>query len=149
MHSLSLSEYNCHHIRSFAVGLSFPHSASWRSESSSPWLSPAFPKLCDRLWNMSLEHTLLSITMWKWKLLSCVQLFGTPRTIQSMEFSRPEYWREYSILSPGDLPDPGTESGSPALQEDFYQLSYQGSPSITKITTLITLSFFPYSDMFN
>ena len=29
---------------------------------------------------------------WKWKLLSCVQLFATPWTIQSMEFSRPEYW---------------------------------------------------------
>ena len=27
-----------------------------------------------------------------WKLLSYVQLFGTPWTIQSMEFSRPEYW---------------------------------------------------------
>ena len=29
---------------------------------------------------------------WKWKSLSCVQLFVTPRTIQSMEFTRPEYW---------------------------------------------------------
>ena len=27
-----------------------------------------------------------------WKLLSHVRLFATPRTIQSMEFSRPEYW---------------------------------------------------------
>ena len=24
--------------------------------------------------------------------LSCVQLFATPWTVQSMEFSRPEYW---------------------------------------------------------
>ena len=29
---------------------------------------------------------------WKWKLLSCVWLFATPWTIQSVEFSRPEYW---------------------------------------------------------
>ena len=29
---------------------------------------------------------------WKWKSLSCVQLFATQWTIQSMEFSRPEYW---------------------------------------------------------
>ena len=29
----------------------------------------------------------------KWKSLSCVQLFVTPWTIQSMEFSRPEYWK--------------------------------------------------------
>ena len=29
---------------------------------------------------------------WKWKSLSRVWLFATPRSIQSMEFSRPEYW---------------------------------------------------------
>ena len=28
----------------------------------------------------------------KWKSLSCVRLFATPRNIQSMEFSRPESW---------------------------------------------------------
>ena len=28
----------------------------------------------------------------KWKSLSCVQLFASPWTIQSVEFSRPEYW---------------------------------------------------------
>ena len=28
----------------------------------------------------------------KWKYLSLVQLFANPWTIQSMEFSRPEYW---------------------------------------------------------
>ena len=28
---------------------------------------------------------------WKWKSLSYVQLFATPWTIQSLEFSRPEY----------------------------------------------------------
>ena len=28
----------------------------------------------------------------KWKLLSRVRLFATPWTIQSMDFSRPEYW---------------------------------------------------------
>ena len=28
----------------------------------------------------------------KWKVLSCVRLFVTPWTIQSIEFSRPEYW---------------------------------------------------------
>ena len=29
---------------------------------------------------------------WKWKSLSRVWLFATPWTIQSVEFSRPEYW---------------------------------------------------------
>ena len=36
------------------------------------------------------------ITSWhekmKWKLLSRVWLFVTPWSLQSMEFSRPEYW---------------------------------------------------------
>ena len=34
------------------------------------------------------------LCIWKWKLLSRVRLFATPWTIQSMEFSRPEYWNE-------------------------------------------------------
>ena len=34
----------------------------------------------------------------------------------SMEFSRQEYWSELSFPSPGDLPKPGIESGSPPLQ---------------------------------
>ena len=32
---------------------------------------------------------------------------ATPWTIQSMEFSRQEYWSGLPFLSPGDLPDPG------------------------------------------
>ena len=33
-----------------------------------------------------------SLYMGKWKSLSRVRLFATPWTMQSMEFSRPEYW---------------------------------------------------------
>ena len=33
-----------------------------------------------------------------------------------MELSRQEYWCGLPFLSPGDLPDPGIEPGSPALQ---------------------------------
>ena len=36
----------------------------------------------------------------------------------SMEFSRQEYWSGLSIPSAGDLPNPGIEPGSPALQAD-------------------------------
>ena len=36
----------------------------------------------------------------------------------SMGFSRQEYWSGFPFPSPGDLPDPGTEPGSPALQAD-------------------------------
>ena len=36
----------------------------------------------------------------------------------SMGFSREEYWGRLLFPSPGDLPDPGIEPGSPALQAD-------------------------------
>ena len=35
-----------------------------------------------------------------------------------MEFSRPEYWSGWPFPSPGDLPNPGIEPRSPALQVD-------------------------------
>ena len=35
-----------------------------------------------------------------------------------MEFSRQEYWSWLPFPSPGDLPNPGIELGSPALQAD-------------------------------
>ena len=34
----------------------------------------------------------------------------------SLEFSRQEYWSGLPFPSPGDLPDPGIEPRSPALQ---------------------------------
>ena len=57
------------------------------------------------------------------KLLSRVRLFVTPWTVayqapSSMGLSRQEYWSELSFPSPGDLPNPGIELGSPALQAD-------------------------------
>ena len=36
----------------------------------------------------------------------------------SMGFSRQEYWSGWPFPSPGDLPDPGIEPRSPALQAD-------------------------------
>ena len=35
-----------------------------------------------------------------------------------MEFSSQEYWSGLLCPSPGDLPDPGIEPGTPALQQD-------------------------------
>ena len=69
----------------------------------------------------------------KVKLLSHVQLFATLWTVAyqappSMEFSRQEYWNGLPFPSPGDLPSPGIEPGSPALQADSLPLSHQGSP---------------------
>ena len=57
------------------------------------------------------------------KLLSHVQLFVTLWTVTyqappSMEFSRQEYLSGLPFPSPGDLPEPGIEPGSPALQAE-------------------------------
>ena len=38
------------------------------------------------------ENLVCCSPKWKWKSLSCARLSVTPWTIQSMEFSRPEYW---------------------------------------------------------
>ena len=59
------------------------------------------------------------------KLLSCVRLFVIPWTVAywaplSMEFSRQEYCSGLPFPSPGDLPNPGIEPGSPALQADAF-----------------------------
>ena len=38
----------------------------------------------------------------------------------SMGFPRQEYWSGLPFSPPGDLPNSGIESVSPALQEDFF-----------------------------
>ena len=62
----------------------------------------------------------------KWKSFSCVWLFAIPWTIQSMEFSRPEYWSGEPLPSPGDVPDPGIEPRSPSLPADSLPAETQG-----------------------
>ena len=58
------------------------------------------------------------------KSLSLVRLFVTPWTVAyqappSMGFSRQECWSGLPFPSPGDLPNPGIEPESPALQADL------------------------------
>ena len=43
-------------------------------------------------------------------------------------FSRPEYWSGWPFLFPGDLPNPGVEPRSPALQGDSLPVEPQGKP---------------------
>ena len=53
----------------------------------------------------------------------------TPWTVQSMEsmeFSRPEYWSGQLFPSPGDLPNPGIKPRSPTLQEESLPAEPQG-----------------------
>ena len=48
----------------------------------------------------------------------------TYQALQSMGFSRQEYWSELPFPSPGDLPNAGVEPMSPALQVDSLLLSH-------------------------
>ena len=81
-----------------------------------------------QVWDFKLET-------WKVKVksLSRVRLFVTLWTIThqapvSMGFSRQEYWSGLPFPSPGHLPDPGIEPGSPALQADSLLSEPPGKP---------------------
>ena len=96
------------------------------------WILPIYNSnnhILDKLaWLWYCHYTKLKciccVRKWKKvKSLSRVRLFVTPWTVAyqdplSMGFSRQEYWRGLPFPSPGDLPDPGVEPRSPALQAD-------------------------------
>ena len=67
-------------------------------------------------------------------MLSCVRLFAIPWTAARqaplfMGFSRQEYPSGLPFPSPGDLPDPEFEPGSPALPGRFFTVEPPGKPS--------------------
>ena len=94
----------------------------------------AMPKNVQTIAQLCSFHILV-----KRKLLSPVQLFATPWTIQSMEFSRAEYWSGKLFPSPGDLPNPEIKPRSPALQVDSLPPEPQGKPKNTGVGSLSLL----------
>ena len=71
--------------------------------------------------------------------LSHVRLFVIPWTVAdqaalSMGFSRQEYWGGLPCLPPGDLPSPGIEPGSLALQADSLPSKPPGKPDMHTTT---------------
>ena len=66
------------------------------------------------------SHSVLSDSLWPHGL-----------TIQSMEFSRPEYWSGLPFPSPEDFPNQGIEPRSPTLQADSLQPVPPGKPIYT------------------
>ena len=69
----------------------------------------------------------------KCQLLSCVQLFATPRTVAcqgplSMGFSRQEYWSGLPFPSSGIFLTQGSNLGLLDFRQILYHLSHQGSP---------------------
>ena len=78
-------------------------------------------------WHKASAQEMLSAVRLKVKALvaqSCLILCNpvdcSPPGSLSMEFSRQEQWSGQPFPSPGDLPDPQTELGSPALKADSF-----------------------------
>ena len=58
-----------------------------------------------------------------------------------MELFRPEYWSGYPFPSPGDLPSPGIQPRSPALQVGSFPAEPQGKPKNTGVGSLSLLQW--------
>ena len=87
------------------------------------------------LWSNSHIHTWRKV---KVKSLCHVRLFATLWTVAHqappfMGFSRQEYCCGLPFPSPGDLPNPGIEPGSPTLQADALTSEPPGKPRKTSI----------------
>ena len=55
---------------------------------------------------------------------------GIDQAPPSTEFSRQEYWSGLPFPSPEDLPNPGIEPGSPALQADTLLSEHKKGPTL-------------------
>ena len=96
---------------------------SMRNYIQYPMINHNGKQFKDKRMYMCIIESLCYMKKVKVKSLSRVRLFATPWTVAyqaplSMGFSRQQYWRELPFPSPGDLPKPGIEPGSPALQTD-------------------------------
>ena len=63
------------------------------------------------------------------KTTLCIKLIINSSPNDAMEFSRQEYWSGKPFPSP-DLPNPGIELGSPALQADSLPAKPPGKPDM-------------------
>ena len=85
-------------------------------------------------------------------MLSRVQLLVTPWTVArqaplSTGFSRQEYWSGLPRPPPGDLPNPGIELRSTALQADSLLSEPPGKPKNTGVGSLSLLQgIFPIQE---
>ena len=102
---------------------------------------------------------------WKWKLLSRVYLFVTPWALQSIEFSRPEYWSGFSSVAqlcltlqphesqharpPYPSPTPGVHSDScPSSQWCHPAISSSVVPFSSCPQSLLASESFPMRQLF-
>ena len=96
----------------------------WMESSMNTWRAGAISSIIsvppivagrDLHTNMAIESESVSCSVVS---DSCNPMHCSLPGFLSMEFSRQAYWSGQPIPSPGDLPDPGIESRSPALQAD-------------------------------
>ena len=132
----------------------FPHDDFWCCLSlliTVPHDYSFFPSL---FWPYCVCNKTSQLTFWdklvyewvsEWSR-SVVSDSATPWTVAhqdppSMGFSRQEYWSGLPFPSPGDLPNPGIEPRSPALQADALTSEPPGKPWCMDISkyTFITL----------
>ena len=85
--------------------------------------------ICHLLWNKTPSPTSVYYWKlnWKWKSLSCVWLFATPCTIQSMEFSRQNTGVGSHSLQ-WIFPTQGSNPGLLHCRQFLYWLSHKESP---------------------
>ena len=81
----------------------------------------------------------------KWRSLSCVWLFATPWTIQSMEFSKPEHWSGYSERNTGAFlfsrgsSQPRDQTQVPRIADGFLPTEPQRKPKNIGVGSLSLL----------
>ena len=102
--------------------------------SNDRWPLPRARLVLDSAAEINWFHPMvLQVEKWKWTC-SVMSDSATPWTVAyqappSMRFSRQEYWSGWPFPSPGDLPNPGIELGSPSLQTDTFPSEPPGKPS--------------------
>ena len=135
----------------------------WVASAFSGWYQHSYWHGASALGPPGWEAAPQSSSWLLWLILVCVSCSVVSNSLQpyvacqaplSMGFSRQEYWSGLPIPSPGDLPDPEIEPGSPALQIDSLQSDYlwgyhtwftvvpcspQTEPSVGRVSSLLWL----------
>ena len=101
---------------------------------------------CDFALYLTLSCLLCVKEVKKCESLSRVQLFATPWTVGhqaplSLGFCRQESWSGLPFPSPGTLPNPGTETGSPTSQAKSLLCEPPGKPwlCVTSFSLVVIL----------
>ena len=114
------------------------------ASSHRPWIScGAVPSLdatsCPNTAHLPFNHLVgILFDHRKKKGRSGMSHSSTPWTVAhqtppSVGFSRQEYWSGVPLPSPGDLPDPGIEPGTPAMRADALPCEPPGNPPFSTL----------------